>query len=111
MKDSNKEALILAAASAGAFLAGRAVSRRLFGYSLRGKVVLITGGSRGLGLCLAREFAQEGAKIVICARRSDELEAARADLKRRGAEVLAVPCDVTDRPQVNEMMNIARDRF
>ncbi|HEY0320221.1 MAG TPA: SDR family NAD(P)-dependent oxidoreductase [Pyrinomonadaceae bacterium] len=111
MKDSNKEALILAAAGAGALLAGRAVARRLFGYSLRGKVVLITGGSRGLGLVMAREFASEGAKIVICARRLDELEAARADLKWRGAEVLAVPCDVTDRPQVNEMMNIVRDRF
>lgn len=111
MKGSNKEALILAAAGAGALLAGRIVARRLFGYSLRGKVVLITGGSRGLGLVMAREFADEGAKIAICARRSDELESARADLRRRGAEVLAVPCDVTDRMQVNEMVNIVRDRF
>jgi NAD(P)-dependent dehydrogenase (short-subunit alcohol dehydrogenase family) len=111
MKGSNKGALALAATGAGAFLAGRAVARRLFGYSLRGKVVLITGGSRGLGLVMAREFAGEGARLVICARRTDELEAARADLKRRGAEVLAVPCDVTDRAQVNEMMNVARDRF
>lgn len=101
----------MAAAGAGAWLAGRAIARRLFHYGLRGKVVLITGGSRGLGLVMAREFASEGAKIVICARRMDELEAARADLKRRGAEVLAVPCDVTDRAQVNEMMNIVRDRF
>lgn len=111
MKGSNKEALILAAAGAGAFLAGRAVSRRLFGYSLRGKVVLITGGSRGLGLVMAREFAGEGAKVAICARRPVELEAARADLKRRGAEVTAIPCDVTDRAQVNEMVDTVRDRF
>ena len=111
MKDANKEALILAAAGASALLVGRAVARRLFGYNLRGKVVLITGGSRGLGLVMAREFASEGAKIVICARRRDELEAARADLKWRDADVLAVPCDVTDRAQVNEMINFARDRF
>ncbi|MBD0369886.1 MAG: SDR family NAD(P)-dependent oxidoreductase [Pyrinomonadaceae bacterium] len=111
MKDGNREALIWAAAGAGALLACRALARRLFGYSLRGKVVLITGGSRGLGLVMAREFAREGARLAICARRSDELEAARADLKARGAEVLAVPCDVTDRAQVNEMTNIVRDRF
>ena len=111
MKGSNKEALILAAAGAGAFMAGRALSRRLFGYSLRGKVVLITGGSRGLGLVMAREFAREGARIAICARRPDELEAARTDLKRRGAEVIAIPCDITQRAQVNEMVNVARDRF
>lgn len=111
MKDGNKSALMLAAGCTGAFLAGRALSRRLFGYSLRDKVVLITGGSRGLGLVLAREFAREGAKIIICARRRDELEAARAQLKWLGAEVLAVPCDITDRPQVNEMVAFARDRF
>jgi NAD(P)-dependent dehydrogenase (short-subunit alcohol dehydrogenase family) len=111
MKERNKEALMLAAAGAGGLLAGRALSRRLFGYSFRGKVVLITGGSRGLGLVMAREFAQEGARIAICARRPDELDAARADLKGRGAEVLAIPCDVTERAQVNEMVNVVRDRF
>lgn len=111
MKDGKREALAWAAAGAGVLLAGRAVVRRLFGYNLRGKVVLITGGSRGLGLVMAREFAHEGARIVICARKVEELETARADLKARGAEVLAVPCDITDRAQVNEMVNTARDRF
>lgn len=111
MKDGNREALLWAAAGVGTLLAGRAVARRLFGYSLRGKVVLITGGSRGLGLVMAREFAREGARVAICARRPEELDAARADLKGRGAEVLAVPCDVTDRAQVKEMMNVVRDHF
>lgn len=111
MKEREKEALILLAAGAGALLAGRAVARRVLGYSLRGKVVLITGGSRGLGLVLARECAAEGARVVICARRANELEAARAELKSRGAEVLAVPCDVTDRAQVSELMKIVSDRF
>ena len=68
MKRRNNEALIWAAAGAGALLAGRALVRRLFEYSFRGKVVLITGGSRGLGLVMAREFAREGARLVICAR-------------------------------------------
>lgn len=111
MRESNNGTLLLAAAGAGAFIAGRALSRRLFGYSLRGRVVLITGGSRGLGLVMAREFAREGARLAICARRPDELEAARADLKRRGSEVIAIPCDVRERTQVNEMVAVARDRF
>jgi shikimate 5-dehydrogenase len=51
------------------------------------KVVLITGGSRGLGLVLARALASEGAKIAICARNQEELNRAIADLEERGAQV------------------------
>ena len=102
---------MLAAAGIGALLATRAAVRRWREYDLRGKTALITGGSRGLGLVMAREFAREGAKLVICARDPAELERARADLQGRGADVLAVPCDVTNRSQINEMVYIARDRF
>src|SRR5688572_29039205 len=66
-------------------------------YDLRGKTVLVTGGSRGLGLVLARELAHQGARVVICARDLEELNRAFEDLVARGAHVLAVPCDVTDR--------------
>jgi NAD(P)-dependent dehydrogenase (short-subunit alcohol dehydrogenase family) len=52
---------------------------------LQGRTVLITGGSRGLGLVLAREFAREGAHIAICARDPDELGRAEGDLRERGA--------------------------
>lgn len=79
--------------------------------SLHGQVVLITGGSRGLGLALAREFAQEGCRLVLCARDPQELERARQDLIRRGAEVLVVPCDVADREQVQTLVEQARKRF
>jgi len=61
---------------------------------LRGAVVLVTGGSRGLGLVLCRELARRGARIVLCARDEEELERARKDLESRGAEVLPVTCDV-----------------
>lgn len=68
--------------------------------SFRGKVALITGGSRGLGLILARRLAREGARIAILARDEDELARAKDDLKSRGADVLTVKCDVRDRAAV-----------
>jgi NAD(P)-dependent dehydrogenase (short-subunit alcohol dehydrogenase family) len=112
MNEQNKNALMLAAlAGAGALVAARAAMRRLREYDLRGKVVIITGGSRGLGLVMAREFAREGARVAICARSAEELERARVDLGTGGERVLAVPCDVRDRSQVNEMVNIVRDHY
>jgi NAD(P)-dependent dehydrogenase (short-subunit alcohol dehydrogenase family) len=74
-------------------------------------VVLITGGSRGLGLELARTFAAEGCRLAICARDEQELRRARADLERRGAEVLTVPCDVADREQVERFLESAFARY
>ena len=79
--------------------------------SLYGQVVLITGGSRGLGLALAREFAQEGCRLILAARDAQELAHARHDLTQRGAEVLTVPCDVTDQEQVRSVVDQATQRF
>jgi NAD(P)-dependent dehydrogenase (short-subunit alcohol dehydrogenase family) len=78
--------------------------RRTTEYDFKDKVVLITGGSRGLGLVLAREFAREGARLALCARDEDELERARVDLESRGAEVMTHRCDCTDRTEVLEMV-------
>ncbi len=111
MSENNNKLLVAAAAGVGALIAARAVVRRWSEYDLSGRVVLVTGGSRGLGLVMAREFAREGASVAICARDEAELERARADLKGRGARVLAVPCDLTDRAQVNEMTSVVRDHF
>lgn len=79
--------------------------------NLAGKTVLVTGGSRGLGFLLAREFAREGCGIVICARGESALEQARLALKAEGAQVLAVPCDVTDQVQVAELIQQANRYF
>jgi NAD(P)-dependent dehydrogenase (short-subunit alcohol dehydrogenase family) len=111
MNEGLKDALKLAAAGAGAYLAARAVYRRFGGYSFEGKTVLITGGSRGLGLVLARGFAAEGANVAICARDPVELERARADLASRGARAIAFPCDVTDRAQVRELVDVVTRHF
>lgn len=112
MKEKSRDALMLAAAAgAGALLAARVFARRWSRYDFRGKTVLITGGSRGLGLVLARELAHEGAHIAICARNPSELERARADLAEQGARVVAFPCDVTDRAQVKELVDVVGGHF
>jgi len=61
---------------------------------MTGRVVLITGGSRGLGLLLARQFGRLGARVAICARDMDELDRAVTDLTAHGVEVLAKRCDL-----------------
>ncbi len=71
-------------------------------YDFRGKIVLITGGSRGLGLVLARQLADRGARLAICARNEQELSSAQADLKNRGAEVFSAVCDVRNQFAVNQ---------
>src|SRR5579872_7071853 len=76
-----------------------------------GSAVLITGGSRGLGLALARRFAREGCRIAICARDEEELARAKQDLTARRAEVISVRCDVTKRSEVESMIADVEARY
>lgn len=99
--------LLWGAAGVGAFLAYRMLRPR---YSFRDRHVVITGGSRGLGLVLARQFAAAGARITICSRDSHELARAIAELHEGGTHVAAVECDVADRSRVREFLAIARQR-
>jgi NAD(P)-dependent dehydrogenase (short-subunit alcohol dehydrogenase family) len=72
--------------------------------TLLGRTVLITGGSRGLGLVLARQAAADGARVAICGRDPASLERAGDVLRGIGAEVVTVECDVTDAAQVRRMV-------
>jgi short-subunit dehydrogenase len=85
-------ALLLLAAG-GAVLVARRLSRRT---PLPGGLAIITGGSRGLGLLLARELGRRGVRVVLSARDEAELERARASLAAAGIDATALPCDVTD---------------
>jgi len=109
--DRSRAARVLGLAVAGvlAHRAWRAVARPRS--ALTGEVALITGGSRGLGLLIARELAREGCSIAICARDEQELARARDDLAARGAHVAAFRCDVTEREQVEALVRQVTDRF
>jgi 3-oxoacyl-[acyl-carrier protein] reductase len=61
---------------------------------LRGKVVLVCGGSRGIGFAAAEEFVREGASVAICARDAEVVEGARALLAERGGSVLGIAADL-----------------
>jgi NAD(P)-dependent dehydrogenase (short-subunit alcohol dehydrogenase family) len=97
----------LAAAGAGVFVL-KSLWNQLTDFDLNGKTVLITGGSRGLGLVMAREFAREGARVAICARDEAELQRAQTDL---GGEVMTIPCDVTNKQSVALMIDRVNSRF
>ena len=80
------------------------VARRSRQIDFHGRVVVITGGSRGLGLVLARELAEQGARLALVARDEVTLERARQELSEPGAEVLALPCDVGERAAVEQVV-------
>jgi short-subunit dehydrogenase len=84
-------------------LAFRATRRRRR-YDLSNRNVLITGGSRGLGLELAREFASRGARVTICARDANDLERAIAKLERCGLQVASLVCDITQENAARTML-------
>lgn len=99
-----KTILALAAVAAGARLL-----RRRYDWSER--VVLIAGGSRGLGLMLARHLGKRGAKIVLAARDEETLARAGELLAGEGVEVEIVPTDLADREQARAMVEAAVARF
>lgn len=95
---------VLALAGLGAgFLALNRLKHPSF--DLHNKTVLITGGSRGLGLQLAREFSACGARVAICARDEAELQRAVKDFGGRAVQLHTTVCDVTDRAQVESMVD------
>ena len=101
--------LPVGAALLGAWITARIL--RTARYGLRDKVVLVTGGSRGLGLVLARHICDQGGKVALLARDPEELARAKADLTARGGKVFTVECDLRDRAQIQSAIRTIIDRF
>lgn len=95
----------MVAGAAGVAALGACWLRQRGNLPLSGRTVLITGGSRGLGLVLAREFGRRGCSVAICARDDRELASASLDLRRRGVRVLALRADVSDAEAVADLVS------
>ena len=80
-------------------------------FDITGRVALITGGSRGLGLQMGEALGEMGAKLAITARKRDELDAAVAQLAAQGIEAAAFVCDLGDTHAVAPMVDAVLDRF
>ena len=78
---------------------------------IRGKVVVITGASSGLGEAAARLLSAQGATVVLGARRSDRLQSLADELSGSGGKALAVATDVTHRNQVKRLVDTAAQKF
>jgi NAD(P)-dependent dehydrogenase (short-subunit alcohol dehydrogenase family) len=91
--------LALGGIALGSWALSRALAPRI---SFSGKVVVITGGSRGLGFVLAQQVCAEGGRVVLLARDQAELKRAHDELKSAGGDVSIIPCDLLDRAQIEE---------
>src|SRR6266481_6530490 len=80
-------------------------------YPLREKIVLITGGSRGLGLVLARHICARGGNVALIARDAEELARAKTDLATRPNTVMTIQCDLLDSEQIQAAVRRVIDRF
>jgi 3-oxoacyl-[acyl-carrier protein] reductase len=79
--------------------------------TLAGKVAIVTGGTRGIGLAIARLLAEDGASVVVSGRDAARLDAAVKELESLGAPALGVPADATKREDADRLVEATRERF
>lgn len=115
LKKVTKTAMLVGGITAGVAggIAVQAINRRRRErFDWVGRVVVITGGSRGLGFALADECARLGAAVAICARDERELVSAKEEIERRhGTEVFQQTCDVTVQDDVSDFIDVVLARF
>jgi short-subunit dehydrogenase len=75
------------------------------------QVVVITGGSRGLGFAMAQEFARRGARLVICGRDGTSLQKAESHLRANGTNVISIPCDISSRSEAHALIERAMEHY
>src|SRR5258708_12948129 len=80
-------------------------------FSYRDKIALITGGSRGLGLEIARQICARGGKVALIARDAEELARAKTELDRLATDVLTIPCDLLESAQIQSAVQQMLQHF
>ncbi len=80
-------------------------------FQLKGRVAVVSGASSGLGKQMAKAFAEQGADLVILARRIERLEELKGELEQKGVRVLAIKCDVTSTEEINEAARQTEEAF
>lgn len=111
MSPSTKKMLVAAALGVAAYQGARALLRRSRWISLSNRVAIVVGGSRGLGLAIARRLAAEGAKVAICARTKDDLSAAAKELRDLTPDILSFEVDVREPAEVAQMVEDVRSAW
>ena len=115
---SSRESVVSILGKAALTAATVIVAKKLFSPRFKrppiefsGKVILITGGSRGLGLALAQDLGKQGGRIALCARDQDELAEACKRLEADAIEAVPFTCDVTNQSEITSLLDRVIERF